>query len=343
MESQVMYDDSEACVRVNGVKSDWFNINGGLRQGSVMSPGLFNLYMDWVIKELEMGMAGKGVRMMENGDEWRVPYLLYADDLVLCGESEESLRGLVQRFGRVCKRRGLKVNVDKSKVMVVSEDSPQCEVMLDDEQLEQVSEFKYLGYVLDEKGTDDAECSRKVVNGRKVAGAIKSLVNVKGLSLECARVLHEGMLLPVLLYGSETMVWNKKYRSKVQCVQMDNLRGMLGVKRINKVRNERIREWCGVKKGVNERINESMLRWFGHVERMNESRLVKRMYSGECVGNRPAGRPKRKWIESVNECLKERNVSLAEARIKVHDRREWRGFVWGHGCGPPGPGDEPLH
>src|SRR5678815_550918 len=52
--------------------------------------------------------------------------------------------------------------------------------MLDGEQLEQVSEFKYLGYVLDEKGTDDAECSRKGVNGRKVAGAIKSLVNVKG-------------------------------------------------------------------------------------------------------------------------------------------------------------------
>src|SRR5678815_3157944 len=79
--------------------------------------------------------------------------------------------------------------------MVVSEDSPQCEVMLDGEQLEQVSEFKYLGYMLDEKGKDDAECSRKVVNGRKVAGAIKSLVNAKGLSLECARVLHEGCLL----------------------------------------------------------------------------------------------------------------------------------------------------
>src|SRR5678816_1241927 len=127
---------------------------------------------------------------------------------------------------------------------------------------------------------DDAECSRKVVNGRKNAGAIKSLVNVKGLSLECNRVLHEGMLLPVLLYSSETMVWNKKYRSKVQCVQMENLRDLLGVRRIDKMRNERIRELCGVKKGVNERINESMLRWFGHVESMNDSRLVKRMYSG---------------------------------------------------------------
>src|SRR5678816_3326092 len=102
--------------------------------------------------------------MIGNGGEWRVPYLLYADDLVLYGESEESLRRLVERFGRVCKRRGLKVNVDKSKVMVVSEDSPQCEVILDGEQLEQVSKFKYLGYVLDEKGTDDAECSLSLIH-----------------------------------------------------------------------------------------------------------------------------------------------------------------------------------
>src|SRR5678815_4220734 len=83
--------------------------------------------------------------------------------------------------------------------------------------------------MLDEKGTDDAECSKKVVNFRKVAGAIKPLVDVKRLSLECARVLCEGMLLPVLVYSSETMVWNKRYRSKVQCLQMDNLRGVLGV------------------------------------------------------------------------------------------------------------------
>src|SRR5678815_1193791 len=116
-------------------------------------------------------------------------------------------------------------------------------------------QFENFGYMLDEKGTNDAECSRKVVNGRKVAGVIKSLVNVKELSLECARVLHEGMLLPVLLYSSETMVWNKKYRSKVQCVQIDNIRGVLGVRRINKIRNYRIRELCGVKKGINERIN----------------------------------------------------------------------------------------
>src|SRR5678815_2512593 len=62
-----MYDDSEACVRINGVKSDWFSINSGMRQGCVMSPYLFNLYMDGILKELEVGRAGNAFRMMEIG------------------------------------------------------------------------------------------------------------------------------------------------------------------------------------------------------------------------------------------------------------------------------------
>ena len=73
-------------------------------------------------------------------------------------------------------------------------------------------------------------------------------MDVKRLSLECASVLRDGKLLPVLMYSSKTMVWNKRYRSKVQCVQMDNLRGVLGVRRIDKMRNERITELYCVKK-----------------------------------------------------------------------------------------------
>ena len=60
--------------------------------------------------------------------------------------------------------------------------------------------------VLDESGRVEAECRRKVVSGRKVAGAIRFLVNTRGLQLECTRVLHETLLVPVLMYGSETMI-----------------------------------------------------------------------------------------------------------------------------------------
>ena len=61
--------------------------------------------------------------------------------------------------------------------------------------------------MLDESGADAFVCHRKMMSGRKVAGAIRSWVNDSVLQLECARMLHKGLLMPVLLYGSETMIW----------------------------------------------------------------------------------------------------------------------------------------
>ena len=70
-----------------------------------------------------------------------------------------------------------------------------------------MSEFIYLGFVLDELGTDEAECCRKAASGRKVAGAARSLVNARSLQLKFAMTLNEALVLViVLLYGSETMI-----------------------------------------------------------------------------------------------------------------------------------------
>ena len=55
--------------------------------------------------------------------------------------------------------------------------------------------------------------------------------------MECARVLHESLLLPILMYVSETMRWREKERSRIRAVQMDNLRGLLGIRRMDKVLN----------------------------------------------------------------------------------------------------------
>ena len=81
-----------------------------------MSPWLLNVYMDKVMKEVKMGM---GVRFTEVERERRLPGLLCADDLGLCGNLEKELRQLVEYFVFVCVRRGLKLNAGKSKVMVL--------------------------------------------------------------------------------------------------------------------------------------------------------------------------------------------------------------------------------
>ena len=80
--------------------------------------------------------------------------------------------------------KGLKVNAGKRKVMVLNgEEGLECEVHVDGIHLEHVLEFKYLGCVLEESGTDGPEYSRKVASRRKVAGTIWSLVIARDCSL----------------------------------------------------------------------------------------------------------------------------------------------------------------
>ena len=134
------------------------------------------------------GRSDEGGENGEEGREWRLPGLLCADDLALCGESEEGLRAMVGRFVEVCRRRGLKVNGGKSKVMLLGgEEELECEVWVDWVRLEYVSEFKYLGCVLGEPGTDEAECNRKVASERRVAGDIRALVKARVCTLSVLR------------------------------------------------------------------------------------------------------------------------------------------------------------
>ena len=125
-------------------------------------------------------------------------------------------------------------------MVINGEEGLKCEVHVDGVRLGHVSEFKYSGGVLDEAGTDGTEYSRKVVSGRRVAGTTWSLANAKDLQLACARVLHETLLVPVLMYCSEIILW--KERSSVRELQLDNLRGLLGIKRKKRVPNAQIRE-----------------------------------------------------------------------------------------------------
>ena len=84
--------------------------------------------------------------------------------------------------------------------------------------------------------------------------------------------------MPVLTYGSETMIRRENERSRIRVVQMNSLRGLLGIRRMDKVPNARIRQLCGVMKGVDEKIEEGVLKWSGHVERMENYRIAKRVY-----------------------------------------------------------------
>ena len=79
------------------------------------------------------------------------------------------------------------------------------------------------------------KCSRKVASGRRRVDVIRSLVKARSLQLQCAKVLNESLLTPVLMFGCETIIWREKERSRIRTVRMDNLRYLLGIRRMDKV------------------------------------------------------------------------------------------------------------
>ena len=82
--------------------------------------------------------------------------------------------------------------------------------------------------------------------------------------------------------------------------------------------------------GLDERIDQGVLRWFCHVERMERDRIIKRFYVGECAGNLSVGRPWKRWIDTIKECLRKKGLDVRQARRMVQDRCDWWGFVRGN-------------
>ena len=114
----------------------------------MMSPWLFNVYMDGVVREVNVRMLGKELELLStNGGRFEINQLLFADDTALVADSGDKLCRLLREFGRVCERRKLRVNVGKSKVMRCSRygKGDRMHVILNCEPLEEVDCFKYLG------------------------------------------------------------------------------------------------------------------------------------------------------------------------------------------------------
>src|SRR5215469_13748781 len=126
-----------------------FDVKVGLRQGCVMSPWLFNVYMDSIVREVKRECVEEELNLQsERGEaQWRVNMLLYADDTVLMGETEDSLQRLVTLFDRICGKRKVKINDDKSKVMRVGDNGRVMDmgIRIGRVRVEQVDCIKYLG------------------------------------------------------------------------------------------------------------------------------------------------------------------------------------------------------
>ena len=105
------------------------------------------------------------------------------------------------------------------------------------------------------------------------------------------------------------------------------LRSMTGVSRLDRVRNEVVRARTGVRRELAARVDVNVLRWFGHVERMDNERLLKKVMNAKVDGKSAKGRPRFGWMDGVKRALNDRRMDIREASERARNRNEWRMIV----------------
>ena len=144
-----LYASQKATLRTGHGKIDWFQIGKEVRQGCILSPYLFYLYAEYIMKNAGMEEAQAGIKIARRN----INNLRYADDTTLMAESEEEQNSLLMKVEEESKKVGLKLNIQKTKIMA---SGPITSWEIDGETVETVSDFIFLG----SKITADGDCSR---------------------------------------------------------------------------------------------------------------------------------------------------------------------------------------
>ena len=131
----------------------------------------------------------------------------------------------------------------------------------------------------------------------RVWGALKSVRSNRGLGIKAKKCLYEGVIVPTALYGTEELGMRSAERRKVNVLEMKCLRSSVGVSRMDRVRNEEVRRRAGIETELASRADQRVLRWFGHVERMDEYRMARSVLMAEVSGGRVRGRLSFGWCE----------------------------------------------
>jgi hypothetical protein len=347
-----LHTGTQAAVRMGGMLSEWFDVHGGVRQGCVIAPMLFNIYMDFVVRQAMAQMPdGCGVELAYHADgklhrkKWGsggnlelLSVLLYADDMVLLSDNREELATMLQVMDRVSAGMGLRINASKTEIMSITA-AGQCSteaqqegggVVISEGLVKEVPQFKYLGSMLAASGKLDAELA--IRKGRAV-GRFKQFERMWGtkhLSVVTKVKCYRAYVLPILLFGSECWALSKKQSLMLERVHTSCLRSILGVKLSDRHTNAHVRASCGITT-LSSLITANRLRWLGHVGRMEHGRLPHIALFSSLYGVKKRakrGRPPLRWEVCANADLKVIGIGDGEWEAACQIRCAWRKRLW---------------
>lgn len=317
---KALYSDAKCSVMHRGQLSDEFNINSGVRQGCVLSPLLFITVLDEVMREAALsGQQGIWWTLTRKLDD-----LDFADDVCLLSNTISGMQTKLQRLYEAGLRRGLKINLGKTKLMKVNIENSTA-VTINGTAIEEVSEFCYLGSTITRSGGTDADINSRIKKARDVYGGLSRVWNASTISHRTKLSIFKSCVLSVLLYGSETWRIVDREVAKIQSFVNRCLRRILRIFWPNTISNEDLHTRADMEP-IATIIKKRKWRWIGHTLRRPDTSTTRQALDWNPQGTRRRGRPSKTWRRTINQELEAANATWNDARMTAGNRVRWRAF-----------------
>ena len=343
---QALHDGMSGRVIAKNVLSDPFPVTTGLKQGCVLAPTLFSLYLGAMIHELPDAATGIEIRHRMDGGLFNtarfrsrrlttltnVRELQYADDNATPEHTVAGLKEAVDLFDAAYSRFGLTTNVRKTKIL--AQRAPglpapdTSDVRLHGDVLETVDAFPYLGSYLSSDCSIQRDVDNRIRAAHATFGKLKKRVFLNhDLKLQTKIMVFRAVILSTLLYGSETWVLYRRDVRKLERFQQHKLRAILKIGWQDFVTNEEVLIRAGLP-SIEATVTHHRLRWSGHVRRMAPSRLPRQLLFAELAsGTRSRGGPKRRYRDQLKSSLLRCAIDPDSWETLAEDRQRWRRAV----------------
>ena len=272
-----------------GQLSESFEVKAGGRQGCLLSPFIFLLVIDWIMKTTTTGR--------NSGIQWtlwtQLEALAFTDDLALLSHNHSQMQDKTTLLETTSAGTGLRINRKKTELMKMNT-TANTPVTVGGEPIRQVESFVYLGSVVEKQGGTDRNVTARICKARAAFLMLKNIWASRGISMRTKLRIFNSSMKSVMLYGCKTWHTTQTMQQKIQTFFSTCLRLIYKICWQEKTRNEDLWERAGQEPVANQILRRKW-GWIGHTFKKPASSITRQALTWNPQGKRKRGRPRNTW------------------------------------------------